>query len=205
MRARFLPQLVIGVLGFSICMAWADDPAVPGEGFGASRYEALWTKSPFAVATAEAAPESSDYSLVGIAQFDGVSYASLIDKQNNQEHFLLSSDKPSKGITLVSVTRGHGPSDTLAVIQKAGQSITLKLEQPALAPAAAANGAPGMPPNAAGLTPGVITPQIPMPGASAPGNPGQMSPPVRIRPRIISVPPPPGQQPQFQQAPPPSQ
>jgi hypothetical protein len=162
----------------------ADDPAVPGTGFAASRYEALWTKSPFAVATSETAQESSDYFLVGIAKVDGVSYASVIEKQN-QEHFLISSDKPTRGLTLTSITRSPDGSDTYAMVQKDGQSITLKLEQP---PALTA--VPGAPPNAS--TPGIITPQITMPGA-APSFPNMGARPfsARFHHPLIHLPPPP--------------
>jgi hypothetical protein len=193
----------------------ADDPAVPGASFPASRYEALWTKSPFAVATSEASggESSPDYFLVGIANIDGISYASVIERQH-QDHFLISTDKPVRGLTLTSITRGHNISDTYAVVQKNGQSITLKLEQPP--PAAATPGAP--PNNTAAAGPGAMTPQInmpgivtsqlPMPGTGLP-QPGSIRPPVsRFRRSPIHLPPPPGQQeqpaPAAQPTPPPT-
>jgi hypothetical protein len=179
--------------------ARADDPTVPDGGFAASRYETLWTKSPFAVATSEAAPESPDYSLVGIAQFDGISYASLIEKQN-QEHFLISSDKATKGLTLLSITRGHDGGDTLAVVQKDGEQITLKLEQLPAGPVTGAGALPGMPPVNSVPMPGTQTPQIPMPGAAVPSRPL-----VRIHRPPIHLPSPPAeQQPVPEGQPPPS-
>lgn len=170
----------------------ADDPAVPTASFPASRYEALWTKSPFAVATAETATNTSpDYMLVGIANVDGISYASLIERQN-QEHFLISSDKPNRGLTLTSITHSHDGQDTFAAVQKDGQSITLKLEQP---PAmAAAPGVPGMPPANQVPAPNIMTPQITMPGASPGGAfpyPGSARPFPRIHRPAIHLPPPP--------------
>jgi len=188
MKRAFLLALAAG-LALTAQPVRADDPAVPGGGFPASRYEALWTKSPFAVATSEAGPESPDYSLVGIANVDGISYASLIDA-HNQEHFLISSDKPNRGLTLTSITRNH--DDTYAAVQKDGQSITLKLEQPP--PTAAVAGAP--PTNTVGM-PGVITQQIPMPGAASSfPNMGSGYPTPRFRRPLIHLPPPPAQQPQ---------
>ncbi len=161
----------------------ADAPAVPGGGFPASRYESLWTKSPFAVATAEEAQQSSpDYILYGVATVGRITYASLVDRQN-QDHFLISTDKPTRGLTLTSVTRGHDASDTSAVVQKDGQLITLKLEQ---APVTA--NAP--PANPVGM-PGIMTPQIPMPGANMPP-PGSGRPPIRIHRPMINLPPRPG-------------
>jgi len=177
----------------------ADDSPLPDAGFSASRYEDLWTKSPFAVATPEAGgvEASPDYLLVGIANAEGTSYASLIERQS-QEHFLVSTDKPARGLTLVSITRGHNGSDTLAVFQKNGQTITLKLEQQAVAAAT-----PGAPPGAmpqqipmpgSGSAPGsgIITPQIPMPGSGA-SSPEGRPPIIRFHRPPIHLPPPPGQ------------
>jgi hypothetical protein len=157
----------------------ADDPAVPSAGFSASRYEALWTKSPFAVATSDAAQESPDYLLVGVANVNGISYASVIDA-HNQEHFLISSDKPTRGLTLTSITRNH--DDTYAAVQKDGQPITLKLEQVAAVP--------GAPPNTP--MPGIMTPQITMPGATPTFPTGSGRPfSARYHHPLIHLPPPP--------------
>jgi len=164
------------------------NPAAPSAGFPASRYEALWTKSPFAVATSEDATVTSpDYMLVGVSNIGGVFYASVIEKQN-QEHFLVSSDKPTRGMTLTAVNRSHDNTDTFAVVQKDGQSLTLKLEQ-------APTGQPGvdMAGNAA-PAPGqgqIMTPQISMPGAVQPNAPFT----ARFHRPLIYPPPRPGQQP----------
>jgi hypothetical protein len=177
----------------------ADDPAVPVAGFPASRYEALWTKSPFAVATSEEITETSpDYTLAGVSRdMSGIYYASVIDA-HNQEHFLISSDKPIRGLTLTSITRSHDGLDTYAVVQKDGQSITLKLEQP---PATAA--VPGAPPVGAVGMPGITTPQISMPGAGTFPGAGSVRPFTRLHRPRINLPPMPTQQPQPVQAAPP--
>ena len=165
----------------------ADPDAAPREGFPANRYQALWTKSPFAVETPEAGEESPDYSLVGVAQFDGVFYASLVQKQNS-EHFLVSSDKPYKGLTLTAITRGRDVADTTASLIKDGQPITLKLESGPVVPPAPI---PGMPstymPNIA--MPGIVPQNIPMPGS--PQSQGMMPvrPLVRIHRPAIHLPP----------------
>lgn len=163
----------------------ADDPPVPVEGFSASRYEALWKKSPFSVATPESAPDSPDYSLVGIAEFDGVSYASVIDRKT-QEHLLVSSDKPVNGLTLTNITRGHEGSDTTVVVQKDGQPLTLKLER---APLPTADMSPGAPPMPNVPPPGSLTPpiQIPMPGTTPATTYRPLVP--RIHRSIIHLPP----------------
>jgi hypothetical protein len=109
--------------------AQADRPSLPEGGFAPSHYEVLWTKSPFAVASAEAAQESPDYDLVGVAQIDGMFYACLIDKQSN-EHFLLATDDKSvRGLRLISVTRGQDNGSASATIQKDSQLFTLTLGQ----------------------------------------------------------------------------
>jgi hypothetical protein len=181
----------------------ADDPPVPTANFPASRYEALWTKSPFAVATAETATDTSpDYMLVGIANVDGISYASVIETKQPQEHFLISSDKPNRGLTLTSITHSHDGQDTFAAVQKDGQSITLKLEQP---PAmVGAPGVPGMPPVNQMPAPNIMIPQITMPGTNPGGAfpyPGSARPFPRIHRPAIHLPPPPT----GVQVPPPSQ
>jgi hypothetical protein len=186
--------------------AASDSTVVPNAGFPASRYQALWTKSPFAVATPEAAQETSpDYSLVGVLNLGGILYASVIERQN-QEHYLISSDKPNRGLTLTSITRSHDDSDTYASMQKDGQTLTLKLEQaPPSAPLAGA--APGMLPGIPGAAPGAITPNIPMPGANPTfPAPGSIRPFPRIHRPTINLPPrnaPLQQQPPLQIHPPP--
>ncbi len=198
---RSLLLVCAGLVALALKPVFADEPAVPGEGFSASRYEVLWTKSPFAVATAEAVQESPDYILVGIAEFDGISYASLIERQPPQDHFLVSTDKPTQGMTLTSITRGQNGSDTYAVVQKDGQPITLKLEQ------APAPTAPVGMPGSMGNMPNVMAPQLQMPGASPVIAPSTR-PLIRFHRPPIHLPPMPTQQqppPQTQAAPNPPQ
>jgi hypothetical protein len=159
-------------------------PAVlPGAGFDGGRYATLWTKSPFAIATPEAVAASQDYQLVGMAQFDGISYVSLVDRQT-QEHFVLASDKPVKNLTLVSISRGS--TGASAIIQRNGEPLTLRQEE-AAAPAS-----------------GSVVGGIPIPQVSPPGAPlssvggivprGYFIPPAaRIHRFRIQVPPPPSQ------------
>ena len=188
MKRRLLSTALIGALALFPASAWADEAPVPGQGFPASRYETLWTKSPFAVATPEAVQGSPDYQLVGIAQFDGVSYASLIESQTGQ-HFLLSSEKPVRGLTLISVTRGQGSSLNQAVVQKDGQPITLQQDTSTAGPGAMTG---PVPTNAPMVQP------LPAPGAGGIPTPGTLPPPRRRLPLIrlppspaATVPPPP--------------
>jgi len=176
--------LLLGLAPFSLGSAWADVAALPGNGFPVAHYETLWAKSPFAIATPDAAPESTDYALVGIAEFDGIPYASLIDKKS-QEHFLVSGDKPARGLTLTSVTPGKNGSDTFATIQQNGQPLILKLETVAASPALN---------NPASFVP--TLPQTPLPGVTYIGSPiGRDAPPrAFFFRRPVRVPPPPSLQ-----------
>jgi len=188
-------------VGFALAVkpACADDEALPGEGFAASHYETLWTKSPFSVATPDAVDSSPDYNLVGITQLEGVAYASVVDAHSG-DHFLISSDKENKGLKLIAITRSRNGSDTYASVQKDGQPLTLKLQSAAAAPAT-----PGAPGTMPGAQPQIMVPpvtqNIQMPGvgnqiiggAPNPTNPFPPRPPRVHRPVIHLPPMPPGQ------------
>ena len=68
-------------------------------------------------------PLPRTFELVGMAQFDGVSYVSLIEKQSG-EHFILASDKPVRNLKLVSIARG--PAVPSAIVQRNGVRFTLQ-------------------------------------------------------------------------------
>ena len=193
MKTTILLPILAAVATMTAASLRADDPAVPAGGFPASRYETLWTNSPFAVASAEEVQDSPDYFLVGITNVEGVSYASVIEVKT-QDHFLISSDKPNRGMTLTSVTRSRNGTDSYAIVQKDGQTLTLKLEQ-------APNGVPGGPVANQGFQPGNMTPPLPMPGAGPSFMNGAMPRfPVRIHHPLIHMPP----RPEQPQAPPPA-
>jgi hypothetical protein len=195
--------LLIALVALNLQAVRADDAVVPGPGFPASRYEALWKKSPFAVATTEASEDTSpDYTLVGIANFDGITYGSVIETKPPQEHFLISTDRANRGLRLTSISIGQNGADTYATVLKDGQSITLKLEQSAATPVMGAQPnqpLPGMP--------GAPPPQIPMPGSNPFPGYGSTRPFTRFHRLPIHLPPMPAQQqpPQQQQPPPPPQ
>ncbi|MCE0483754.1 MAG: hypothetical protein LV479_05900 [Methylacidiphilales bacterium] len=123
---RFL-ALTLGGLALGSPHALALDPVLPGNNFDASRYEAIWTKSPFAVASPEASQTSSQYQLVGIAKIDDVAYANLIDSQNGS-HFLLFTTQPKRGLKLISVELPRGGSPARAILEKDGRQLCLEME-----------------------------------------------------------------------------
>jgi len=197
----------LGFLGLmAVSPARADDASgLPGPGFSGDRYTTLWTKSPFAIATPEAAAASQDYSLVGLAQFDGVSYASLVDKQSN-EHFVLASDKPVRNLKLVSIS--HGANGASAVIDRNGEELTL--QQEVTAPPSPGAGPVGwQPPPGAMPTPQPFIPGAPLSSVGGVIPPAYMRPPsVHFHRPLTRIPPRPGspqsmQQQQQQQQPPP--
>jgi hypothetical protein len=170
MQRRLLSTALIGALALCPASAWADETPVPGQGFPASRYETLWTKSPFSVATPEVVQGSPDYQQTG-------------------QHFLLSSEKPVRGLTLISVTRGRGSSLNQAVLQKDGQPITLQQDTSTAGPGALTGPVSA---NAPAVQP------LPAPGAGGVPTPGALPPPRRRLPLIrlppnpaTTVPPPP--------------
>ena len=120
----------------------------------------------------DAPPASFPYELVGIARYDGVSYASIVDPQNGY-HFLLSTISRSPlGLVLVSVATGQESSPS-ATIQKDGVSIILGLGE-TVSLDAAASVAPPLPASIAavqGVPPGIparINYPKPPPGATLP-------------------------------------
>lgn len=168
-------------------VAWAApvsaSSAVPGPAFDGGRYANLWTKSPFAVATPDASSATSaDYQLVGLAQFDGISYASLIEKQS-QEHFILASNKPVKDLKLVSVSRG--PNGGSAVVMHNGESLILREEAAPLDAGSTAALRTIIPP------PGMMPSPNPAVGGLVPAN--RLPPRARLH-HLIRVPPPPPSQ-----------
>jgi len=121
----------------------------------------------------------------------------VLNKQT-QEHFTVTTDKPAKGLKLISITLGHDPSGNAANFEKDGQPITLKVD------AAPAGGAPNVannvPPPAPSPAPFVPPNVVPMPGQqpaevnNRPTFPPGAQPPLATRrPHMIRIPPPPNQ------------
>jgi hypothetical protein len=128
-RLLFPALLFLGCLG-TFPPASANEALLPSSGVSVAHYESLWSKSPFAVATTEpAADASSDFTLVGTARFDGVSYASLIDNKK-QQHLLLSTRNSDQGLTLVSINSTQD-APASAIITENGKSLRLVLSQAA--------------------------------------------------------------------------
>lgn len=180
-RVEFFAGIAMMLLASDAWAAPASAPATPGPAFDGGRYANLWIKSPFAIATPDAPAVSADYQLVGLAQFDGISYASLVEKQS-QEHFVLASDKPVKNLKLVSISRGPGGAS--AVILRNGESLTLREE----AVPAAGGAQTSTDPRLLNPPPGMVPSPNPSIGGLVPAR--RLPPRARIH-HIVHVPPPP--------------
>jgi len=160
--------------------ATGDDASAAHDGFPPTRYEQLWSKSPFAVETPdETATDSADYALVGVAQLGDVTYASLVDKHTN-DHLLISSDKPLGGLSITSLSKR--PDGIYVSLTRNGEPMTLKLEN---APASAGTGAAGGFSGNPTTMPNTMAP-FTMPGSM---NPQIVPPRIRIRRPLIHLPP----------------
>jgi len=186
MNARLGMTIGIVAIGFALHIDADPTSTLPGPAFDAGRYTNLWTKSPFAIATPDAPAISEDYELVGMAQFDGVSYVSLISKQNS-DHFVLSSDKPLKDpkhnldLQLVSIVHGSGGAS--AIILRNGESLTLHQEDAAVPGAQGSSGPGGVP----FPQPGMVASPNPSVGGFVPAN--NLPPPAHVHRRLIRIPP----------------
>ncbi len=157
---------------------------VPGASFPVEHYSKLWLQSPFAVASATVAA-SPDFALLAVAKIDGVSYATMLQKQT-QQHFVVSSQEPAHGLTLVSIQRGKNADGTIASFLQSGQSITLPLETAKPGDTPEVNATPIGP---VGATPTYLPIGAPIPRNLPSGAP-RPPPALRHRARIF-VPPPP--------------
>ena len=127
--------------------AASDNDPASHQGYTPDRYQELWTKSAFSVETPDqVVTDSADYTLVGVAQVGDVTYASLVQTQN-QAHLLVSSDRPLGGLSLTSLSN---KSDGVYVsFTRNGEPLTLKLQAAPAGVAAAQpppNGGPGITP-----------------------------------------------------------
>jgi hypothetical protein len=122
------------------------------------------------VRASDSSPASFDYSLVGLARFDGVSYASLLNTKT-QEHVFLSTANPEGGLKLSSITTDNDPLGPSAWIQNNGVSILLKLgsgafQVPAKSPTASVTDSQASVPFSAASLSSIL----PMPGAAKPAS-----------------------------------
>lgn len=171
-----------------------------------SRYNSLWTNSPFTSKPPppEATPESNplgDYALIGVSPISGSNRyrVTLINKKKPDERLTVDSDKTVGGFKILSVTRKPGdPLGTVVSMSSGAMTGTVSFDEKLLtittkAPPQAAPPAPGQPPQAipAGQVqppqrqprPRVVPPPAPQAGAQVqPAQPAQPVPHTSQRP-----------------------
>jgi len=158
--------------------AAAADPArkdIP-EKMPAFRYEALLSKSPFALATAAPEPVVSvenfatNLVLNGLSKSRGKSgqefYTVFVRSRDLSQRFVLVGDKPSdEGISLVSVEDSGPTAETVVVLKKGTEVGRVKFDQAAMAAAPQQN----RPPNASGPVKSATPPAAPKAPIPRPG------------------------------------
>lgn len=158
--------------------AAAADPArkdIP-EKMPAFRYEALLSKSPFALATAAPEPVASvenfatNLVLNGLSKSRGKSgqefYTVFVRSRDLSQRFVLVGDKPSdEGISLVSVEDSGPTAETVVVLKKGTEVGRVKFDQAAMAAAPQQN----RPPNASGAVKSATPPAAPKAPIPRPG------------------------------------
>ncbi len=156
----------------------AADPArkdIP-EKMPAFRYEALLSKSPFALATAAPEPVVSVENFATNLVLNGLSksrgkggqefYTVFVRSRDLSQRFVLVGDKPSdEGISLVSVEDSGPTAETVVVLKKGSEVGRVKFDQAAMAAAPQQN----RPPNASGAVRSATPPAAPKAPIPRPG------------------------------------
>lgn len=124
------------------CLAQAVEPTVP-QGYPPERYERIWKKSPFTVASVIAANAvdnttfADSLTLVGLVTIGGRPLVTVV-ANDSQETQLVEADKPNAaGLQVVSFVNNLDPSKVEVVLKKGNVNGTLHFtisETPAQAP-----------------------------------------------------------------------
>lgn len=157
-----------------------------------SRYNGLWTNSPFTskpppVGPGEVANPLDDYALIGVSPIGGSGYrVTLINKKKPEERITVDSDKPVKdGFKVLEVIRKAGdPLGTTVRMNSGSMTGTVAFDTKLLTLVSAPKAAPPQP----GQPPQAGQPVLPPPG-TPPAQPGQPGQPLRQpRPRVVPPP-----------------
>jgi len=175
-----------------VCAAFAENPVIP-QGHPPERYERIWKKSPFTVASV-IAPVETDTStftdsltLAGLLTIGGKPLVTVV-QNDSQETQLVQADQPNPaGLQVVSFVNNLDPSKVEVVLKKGDATGTLRFtinETPAVMPDGQNIPPAPMPPQ-----PGIPAPVQPrvLPQTSGPMMPAQNGPQV-IRRRQLQLP-----------------
>ena len=176
-----LALLMVSPIGILI----ADD--VPKR-FTFARYQAMMDRSPFAVATAVAAPAATpnfakDLYVANAAHSKDGDYVTIASSADKNFKKYLSTDAAEDGYSITNIEWSDKIGETKVTISKDGQFATLTFNQAVLTQPLPNKPGPPMP--------GVVPPQ-PQPGFQRPGqNPGAPAPTPHVRGTIQRNPQPP--------------
>jgi len=174
---RNLAFLVLGLSFLLPGMSRAEN-VVP-KTYSENRYELIWKKSPFSLpSVAEENPDgfAANLTLAGITKFNDQYVAIVLDK-STQKRSMVTAKPNSDGLALVEAQTSKDLKEVSVVVQKNGESATLKYDLAffqAATPAVAANPNPGQAPNS-----------IPSPGTRPPMGTSSSPTPNRIFKRRI--------------------
>lgn len=170
-----------------LSLLFADDVPKP---FAFARYQAMMDRSPFAVATAVAAPAATpnfakDLFVANAAHSkdgDFVTIASSADKNFKK---YLSTNAPEDGYTITNIEWSDKVGATKVTITKDGQTATLSFNEALLKQSVATNQPPQVPMQQPNIQP---QPIVPPPTTSIPQNTIQQQRPAPI-PQLPTPPP----------------
>jgi hypothetical protein len=163
-------------------------------GFNKSRYESLRTKSPFAVATAVAAPVpqasfAANWYVTSVARIDDKNFATIKSRDLTTQ-FSLYGDEPVDGVILASVNWSDTIGKSTIILRKGTETARLEFNEAQLrSPAPATAAASPVP--AGGKPPAMMTSPSPL-GANVPGTnnaaPLPNAAPGAPRRRVLPIP-----------------
>ncbi len=167
-------------------MTHADDDTVIPAGTAVERYQPIWKRSPFTLASTPDAQASAEWSLGGLAENGQDPLVFLVNKQS-QERMTVTGQPNEKGFSVESIDYQSDLLQSSVKIKTSGDTLTVRFD-PSVVVAQATQPTP-----ANGATANVATPQPP--GTPLPGAVPSNDPHRRIMPRIIIPNPLPGNPP----------
>jgi hypothetical protein len=161
MKTRYLVLSLLATIPLRLLLA--DDVPKP---YTFARYQAMLDRSPFAVATAVAAPAptpnfAKDLYIANAARSADGAFVTIASSADKNFKKYLSSDAPEDGYSITNVEWSDKVGATKVTISKDGQTATLAFNEALLKQPLAAGQAPQAQP--------IIAPQVPqMPNAKQP-------------------------------------
>ncbi len=159
-----MPFALIALILFGQSWVEAGEDAVP-TAFDKSRYESLRTKSPFAVATAVAAPApqasfAANWFVTSVARIGDANFAT-IKSRDLVTQFSLYGDEPVDGVVLASVNWSDTIGKSTVILRKGTETARLEFNEAQLRAPAPATAAAN--PGPAGAKPPGMNPVSPVP------------------------------------------